>query len=71
MKIINLLEEAANHPGNTAEWTHLFAMAAAELRDCEHTNNRDPDNDGKTRVMPHPMVAPIITAARLLVEGTD
>lgn len=50
----------------------LEAAAAADLDMVEQINSRDPDNDGKTRVMDHPLVTAALCVARAyLGEAAD
>lgn len=49
----------------------LLELAAADLEMCERQNSRDPDNDGKTRIMPSPFVVHALKIGRLLLEMDD
>ena len=45
----------------------LLELAAADVEMCERQNSRDPDNDGKTRILPQPFVAHALKIGRLLL----
>jgi hypothetical protein len=45
----------------------LFELAAEDLRMCEAQNSRDPDNPGKTRILPQPWVGYMVKLARALL----
>ena len=62
-----------------ASWTLDVALAHAELLDAvaddfdmvERINSRDPDNDGATRVMDHPLATAALVVARAYLKGED
>lgn len=43
---------------------NLFDLAASDLSMCERQNSRDPDNDGKTLILPQPFVSLAVDMAR-------
>lgn len=42
----------------------LLDAAAVDMEMCDRINSRDPHNDGKTRVMHHPMASAALAVAR-------
>lgn len=53
------------------DFATLLDQAADEVDMCERMNSRDPDNDGKTRVMVRPIVGPALALARLICAGAS
>lgn len=49
----------------------LFQHAAEDVAVCDAINDRDPDNDGKTRVMPHPTTGDILKLANHILHWKE
>lgn len=56
-------------PGVGAELAELFDLAGDDLAMCERQNSQDPDNDGKTRILPHPMTGAAVKLARAMLAA--
>lgn len=67
MEDSEILRRAMLRPDNPPEWLPVFEAALEDVEGCERINSRDPDNDGKTRVMVCPLTVTTLTAARLLL----
>jgi hypothetical protein len=58
-------------PGVALTVADLLDVAAVDFDMCERINSRDPDNDGKTRVMDHPLAIAALCIARIHLGGSD
>lgn len=59
---------ALTHPGMGRALAELFTQAAADFKMCERFNSRDPDNDGKTRIMPHTIAGAALAVAKKITS---
>lgn len=57
-------------PELLAALADLMDVAANDFDMVERINSRDPDSDGKTRVMDHPLASAALKIARVYLEGT-
>lgn len=58
---------ALMHPGVGSALAPLLEAAADDMAQCERINSRDPHNDGRTRVLPHPIAAAALAVARQIL----